>query len=335
MAVIIPSVLVSMKDSKEISPCASEPCLNNGICSSDDRGYSCLCPESFTGKNCQNSITTTTTTTTSAIATCNTSTTKWKRARYPGDLPWAYTRSSAHGDQGESGDLVVAPWQVDALVKLGYDADKLNIYQNAPSRHRVVRGCCSSLYVNWNGVGSCVACGTYNGKDFYQCPGDHEWLGGIRWETEKGWTVCDFPGWGGCDAPWAWTGAESDNVCFGDNGELSASYVFPFGDHPEISFSCEPGTEPRTGEHFPCAHHDCADNERCVNTADRSGFTCECRDPVKSPCCADKDNDCASLAASGNCSKNPMYMREMCKESCGLCPTATTTTTTTTSNTDA
>ena len=35
--------------------CLSSPCHNNGICQSLTTTYHCECPETYTGKHCQNS----------------------------------------------------------------------------------------------------------------------------------------------------------------------------------------------------------------------------------------------------------------------------------------
>ena len=36
----------------EISPCDSNPCKNDGMCSEKGAGYKCNCAEGFTGVNC-------------------------------------------------------------------------------------------------------------------------------------------------------------------------------------------------------------------------------------------------------------------------------------------
>ena len=35
------------------SPCQSNPCVNNGVCSDEDGKYTCKCPPGFIGKDCQ------------------------------------------------------------------------------------------------------------------------------------------------------------------------------------------------------------------------------------------------------------------------------------------
>lgn len=37
----------------EINPCDAKPCLNGGTCKASDNGYSCQCPDKFTGDNCE------------------------------------------------------------------------------------------------------------------------------------------------------------------------------------------------------------------------------------------------------------------------------------------
>ena len=75
-----------------------------------------------------------------------------------------------------------------------------------------------------DGTYTCVQSGTYNGKNQYFCS-DTAYMGYIRWETTRGWTICDNETFGGCSSPWYWTGTSPDNTCLGDNDELDGSIV--------------------------------------------------------------------------------------------------------------
>jgi len=37
----------------EVTPCASQPCLNGGNCTDLVAGYRCTCPSSYTGLTCE------------------------------------------------------------------------------------------------------------------------------------------------------------------------------------------------------------------------------------------------------------------------------------------
>ncbi len=37
----------------EIDYCESEPCINDGECMDTGTGYTCVCPEGYTGTNCE------------------------------------------------------------------------------------------------------------------------------------------------------------------------------------------------------------------------------------------------------------------------------------------
>merc|ERR1712232_711101 len=42
--------------------------------------------------------------------------------------------------------------------------------------------------------------------------------------------------------------------------------------------------------------------------------------PAPVPTCVDSNPSCSAWAASGECERNPSYMKLSCKKSCGLCP---------------
>ena len=37
----------------DIDECASDPCLNGGFCSDQTNGYTCFCPQGFSGARCE------------------------------------------------------------------------------------------------------------------------------------------------------------------------------------------------------------------------------------------------------------------------------------------
>lgn len=54
------------------NPCASSPCMNNGVCTACSCGFQCSCQNGFTGRYCEAyNPTTTTTTTTARPPSCN------------------------------------------------------------------------------------------------------------------------------------------------------------------------------------------------------------------------------------------------------------------------
>ena len=42
---------------RNIDYCATNPCLNDGNCTSNTKTYSCICLNGFTGRNCETGLT--------------------------------------------------------------------------------------------------------------------------------------------------------------------------------------------------------------------------------------------------------------------------------------